>query len=272
MPSTVVHVALAGLIGTALLAEHFDGKAVAVVMAAVALVDFDVFLGFWIEGAHRAAFHTLLLPALGGALLWADLRGRGLPRVQSRLGSGAESPALALVSDRSLVRARWGARGVRVAWVALVAVAFAGIGLDAFFNGANLLYPVHDRFYTFSGKIFYSTKDGFVQTLVRVDLQSLADAVLPSDPAPGGAEAGGSGAGGGSGGAGGSGGGSGGGSKPVRTTENTHYSTGIDPEKGAEEGSVERLFPIAYSGERALLALTGYTVVGLRVWMERRRA
>ncbi|NHN59547.1 MULTISPECIES: metal-dependent hydrolase [Halorussus] len=270
MPSTVVHVALAGLVGTALLAEHFDGKAVAVVMAAVALVDFDVFLGFWIEGAHRAAFHTLLLPALGGALLWADLRGRALPSVQSRVGSGAGSRSLALVTDRSLVRSRWGARGVRVAWVTVVAVAFAGIGLDAFFNGANLLYPVHDRFYTFSGKVFYSTKEGFVQTLVHVDLQSLVDAVLPNDASAGGADAGGgAGTGAESGGAESGGGGN---SKPVRTTENTHYSTGIDPKKGAEQGSVERLFPIAYSGERALLALTGYTVVGLRVWMERRRA
>lgn len=239
MPSTVVHVALAGLVGTALLADHFDAKAVAVVMAAVALVDFDVFVGFWIAGAHRAAFHTLLLPLVGGVLLWADLR-RG---------------------DASLVRSRWGARGVRVGWVSLVAVAFAGIGLDAFFNGANLLYPVHDRFYTFDGKVFYSTKEGFVQTLVNVDFGALVEAFTPDKSGGAGTDAG-------SGGGGSAN--AGGGSDSVRTTENTHYSTGIDPQKGAEEGRVERLFPIAYTGERALLVLTGYTVVGIRVWMERR--
>ncbi|MFC4447967.1 metal-dependent hydrolase [Halorussus aquaticus] len=244
MPSTVVHVALAGLVGTALLAEQFDGKAVAVVMAATALVDFDVFLGFWIPGAHRAAFHTLLVPLFGGVLLWADLRRR----------------------DQSLVRSRWGARGVRVAWVSLVAVTFAGIGLDAFFNGVNLFYPVHDRFYTFSGKLFYSTEEGFVQTLVNVDFEALVEAFAPETSAGAGGEA--SAGGGGSGGSAGSGGG--GSSDPVRTTENTHYSTGIDPKKGSESGTVERLFPIAYTGERALLALTGYSVVGLRVWMERR--
>jgi uncharacterized membrane protein YgcG len=238
MPSTVVHVALAGLVGTALLADYFDAKAVLTVMAATALVDFDVFLGFWIAGAHRAAFHTLLLPLLGGVALWADLR-RG---------------------DRSLVRSRWGGRGVRVAWVSLVAVTFAGIGLDAFFNGANLLYPLHDRFYTFSGKAYYSTEEGFVQTLVSVDFDALVEALAPEET--GGAGSGGASSGGGDG-------GGGGGSEPVRTTENTHYSTGVDPEKGAESGSVERLFPIAYDGERALLALTGYTVVGLRVWIER---
>ncbi|WP_135852951.1 metal-dependent hydrolase [Halorussus salinus] len=243
MPSTVVHVALAGLVGTALLADYFDGKSVAVVMTAVALVDFDVFVGFWIAGAHRAAFHTLLLPLLGGVLLWADLR-RG---------------------DASLVRSQWGGRGVRVAWVSLVAVTFAGIGLDAFFNGANLLYPLHDRFYTFDGKVFYSTKEGFVQTLVNVDFGGLVEAFAPDRSGGAGADAG-----SGAGSSGGGSSGAGGGSESVRTTENTHYSTGIDPQKGAEEGRVERLFPIAYTGERALLALTGYTVVGLRVWMERR--
>ncbi|WP_276301866.1 metal-dependent hydrolase [Halorussus lipolyticus] len=245
MPSTVVHVALAGLVGTALLAEYFDGKAVAVVMAATALVDFDVFLGFWIEGAHRAAFHTLLLPLLGGVLLWWDLHRR----------------------DRSRLRSRWGPRGVRVAWVSVVAVAFAGIGLDGFFNGANLLYPVHDRFYTFSGKVFYSTTEGFVQTLVTVDVQALIDAVVPDPASTGGSDS--AAAGGGGGGTSASSGASN--SKPAPTTDNTHYSTGIDPKKGAETGQVERLFPIAYTGERALLALTGYSVVGMRVWMERRR-
>ena len=234
MPSTVVHVALAGLIGAALLAEHFDGKAVLVVMAAVTLVDFDVFVGFWIEGAHRAAFHTLLLPLALGVLLAYDLR----------------------VRERSLVRSRWGARGVRVAWVTLAAVTFAGIGLDAFFNGVNLFYPVHDRFYKITGRVLYSTKAGFVQTLVDVNLDALIEAVVPES----GAEPSGP----------GGGGGAGGDVEKARTTKNTHYRTGIDPTKGAEERNVERLFPIAMTGERALLALTGYTVVGLRVWLERR--
>jgi hypothetical protein len=206
-------------------------------------VDFDVFLGFWIDGAHRAAFHTLLVPLAGSVLLWWDLRYR----------------------DRSRLRSRWGARGVRVAWVSVVAVTFAGIGLDAFFNGVNLFYPVHDRFYTFSGKVFYSTEEGFVQTLVSLDVEALLDTLVPDNGATAGTE-------GSSGGAGdGTSGASGGNSDPASTTENTHYSTGIDPQKGAEEDDVERLFPIAYTGERALLALTGYSVVGMRVWMERRR-
>lgn len=240
MPSTVVHVALAGLVGAALLAEHFDGKAVLVVMAATAFVDLDAFVGLWIVGAHRAAFHTLLLPALGGALLWADFRGR------KRLPARARER----VSDRSRLHSRWGARGVRVAWVSLVAVTFAGIGLDLFFNGANLFYPVYDRFFDFSGKVLYSTQRGFVQTLVDLDFDFLTER---ASTAASGSEAS-----------------AGTDSEPVSTTENTHYSTGVDPSKGDESKQVERIFPIAYTGERALLALTGYTVVGLRVWMERK--
>jgi hypothetical protein len=133
----------------------------------------------------------------------------------------------------------------------------------------NLFYPVHDQFYTFSGKVFYSTEEGLVQTLVSLDVEALLDALIPDRGATAGAEGSSSGAGGGAG--GGAESASGGNSDPAPTTENTHYSTGIDPQKGAEEDDVERLFPIAYTGERALLALTGYSVVGMRVWMERRR-
>lgn len=243
MPSTVVHVALAGLVGTALLVDDFDATTVAVVMAATAFLDLDVLVGFWIPGAHRAAFHTLVLPALVGAVLWWDLRGRARPRVQATVGR--------LVRERSRIRSRWGARGVRTAWVGVVAATLAGIGPDAFFNGANLFYPVHDRFYTLSGEVLYSTHDGFVQTILNVDLGALVDAVVPD------------------GGDGGAGGGKPGGDS-VPTTENTHYRTGVDPARGDEPENVERIFPIAMTGERALLVLTGYGVVGYRVWEERR--
>ncbi|WP_132059462.1 metal-dependent hydrolase [Halorussus amylolyticus] len=219
MPSTVVHVALAGLVGTALLADDFDGRSILVVMAATAFLDLDVFVGLVIPGTHRAAFHTLLLPVALGAILAWDVRVRG--------------------SERSRVRARWGGRGVRVGWVTLVAVTFAGIGLDLFFNGVNLFYPVYDRFYTVSGELLYSNQRGLVQTFVEFDF--LTEEVA-----------------------------SGGQGETVRTTENTHYRTGVDPSRGRETENVERIFPVAMSGERLLLALTGYTVVGIRLWQERR--
>ena len=218
MPSTVIHVALAGLVATALLGEEFDGRAVLAVMGATAFIDLDVFVGVVLAGTHRAAFHTLLLPLSVGALLYYDLR------VRDR--------------SRSWVRARWGARGVRIGWVSLVAVTFAGIGLDAFFNGVNLFYPLHDRFYDLSGQLLYSNQRGLVQTFVEFDFLT--------EEAAGSAD------------------------ETVRTTENTHYRTGVDPSKGREPENVERIFPIAMTGERFVLALTGYCAVGLRLWTERR--
>ena len=229
MPSTLVHVALAGLVGTALLADHFDWRAILVVMVATAAIDLDVFVGLAFPGTHRAAFHTLLLP-IGAALLLAyDLRYR----------------------ERSSLLDRWGPRGVRVAWVSVGAVTLAGIGPDLFFNGANVFYPLHDRFYVASGEVIYSTERGFVQTLFELDLRL---DFLSEGAAEGGT---------------GTGGASNAEQAPPPSTENTHYSTGLDPSRGAEKQSVERVFHIFATGERFLLALTGYLVVGLRIWMDR---
>ncbi|USZ67703.1 metal-dependent hydrolase [Halorussus salilacus] len=227
MPSTLVHVALAGLVGTALLSDHFDSKSVLVVMGAVAFIDFDVFVGLVFPGTHRAAFHTLLLPLAVGALLAYDLR------VRER--------------SRSWIRARWGDRGVRIAWVSVFAVTVAGIGPDLFFNGANLFYPLHDRFYELSGHLIYSDQRGFVQTFVDVSFEFLTEesAERTGEAAQSSGET-------------------------VRTTENTHYKTGVDPSRDEGPEDVERVFYIVTSGERLLVALTGYAVVGLRLWEERR--
>lgn len=211
MPSTVVHVALAGLLGTALLADEFDARAIGVVMAVAVLPDLDTFLGLWLPGTHRAALHTFLFPALLGGLLLADVRLR----------------------ERSLVRARWGARGVRIAWVSIVTMVLAAIGPDLFLNGVNLLYPLHDRFYELNGRVFLSNQRGFVQTLVEFERER-----PKSTPS---------------------------------TTKNTHYSTGVDPTPGEERADVERIFPIAWNGIRFLLVVVGFATVSFRLWEERRR-
>jgi hypothetical protein len=218
MPSTLVHVALAGLVGAALLAEEFDGRTIAVVMAATAFVDLDVFVGLVLPGTHRAAFHTLLFPLALGALLYYDLR----------------------ISERSRILDRWGARGARVAWVSVFAVTVAGIGPDLFLNGVNLFYPLHDQFYELTGRLVYSDQRGFVQTFVEFDFELLTEPAARATD------------------------------ETVRTTENTHYRTGVDPSRGETTEDVERIFYIVTSGERLLLALTGYAVVGLRLLEERR--
>lgn len=141
------HVALAGLVACALLSEAFDARALAVVVGATVFIDLDVFVGWVVIGAHRAAFHTLLLPVAVGAGIYYDTR----------------------VRERSALRERWGSYGVRVSWVAVAAVTLGGIVPDATFNGVNLLYPIHDQFYAFDGELFYSTDRGIVQTFVEVE-------------------------------------------------------------------------------------------------------
>jgi hypothetical protein len=140
MPSTLVHLALGALIAAALLEDAFGPRALAVVLAAVALPDLDTFVGIVLPGTHRAALHTILVPLLAAAAIAYDLR-----------------------RENSWLRAR-GERTVRIAWVAVLAYVVAGIGPDLFFNGVNILYPLHDRFYELNGRVFVSNQRGLVQT------------------------------------------------------------------------------------------------------------
>ena len=140
MPSTLVHLALGALIAAALLEDAFGPRALAVVLAAVALPDLDTFVGIALPGTHRAALHTILVPLLAAAAIVYDLR-----------------------RENSWLRAR-GERTVRIAWVAVLAYVVAGIGPDLFFNGVNVFYPLHDRFYELNGRVLVSNQRGLVQT------------------------------------------------------------------------------------------------------------
>lgn len=144
MPSTVVHLSVGAVVAAALLGEEFDRRSVAVVLAATALPDVDTFAGLYLQGAHRALLHTLVLPGLAGAVLAYDTRLRPVSRL----------------------RDRWGPRGVRVAWVALAALLFGGILPDLMTNGVNAFYPLYDRFLTVDGELLLSNQRGVVQTFV----------------------------------------------------------------------------------------------------------
>ena len=159
MPSTVVHVALGGILAASLLGDEFDGRALAVVLGAAALPDLDTLLGWWIQGGHRAMLHTTLLPLVVGGVLVYDLRLR----------------------KRSAIRSRWGPRGTRIAVVSLAAFAVAGIGPDLLSNGVNVFYPLHDQFYRLDGHLLLSNQRGVVQTFVE----------LPEPQPPGGGGGGG---------------------------------------------------------------------------------
>lgn len=141
MPSTIVHLAFAGLIAAALLGEHFDRRALAVVFVVVAFPDLDSFLVFT-DAGHRTVLHNVWIGVIPAALLWVDLR----------------------IREESFVRDRWGAWGVRVAWVSILCYLFAHVALDLTDGYVNLLWPVYDQFYTLDGTIELSDRQGIVNT------------------------------------------------------------------------------------------------------------
>lgn len=216
MPSTVVHVGLAGLMGIVLLGDEFDARAILVVLGATAAVDLDTLVGIWMPGLHRAALHNVWIVLVPGAMLLWDV----------------------FLREESFVLDRWGYYGYRVAWVTLLTVFVAHVLLDAFYNGVNLFWPVHDQFYDLSGRLVISTHDGIVQTFVEFESENGA-AGVDGDTARG-------------------------------TTEDTHYATGFDPTREEPPEDVERRFPIAESGELFVVSLAGYLCVAYRLFEEHR--
>lgn len=213
MPSTVVHVAFAGLLGAALLGDEFDTRAILIVMGCTALPDLDTLLGIVVPGTHRAALHNVWIVVVPAAVLLWDERTR----------------------DASGLRDRLGGAGRRVAWVTLAALLFAHVLFDGFFNGVNLFWPLHDRFYDLSGSLLVTDQRGLVQTFVELDGGGVAESTARG------------------------------------TTGNTHYRTGFDPTRDEPPTDVERIFPIAATGERFVLTLAGFGAVLVRVAEERRR-
>lgn len=147
MPSTLVHVAIGGLVGAALLGDRFTPKAIAVVLMAAAIPDVDSVVALAVPGAHRTLLHTFLLPGVVAAGLAWDTRWR---RAGSRL------------------RDRLGDDAVYVAWVALAALVVGGVLPDLATNGVNALWPLADQFYTVDGKLLLSDQRGVVQTFVEL--------------------------------------------------------------------------------------------------------
>lgn len=172
MPSTLVHVAIGGLVAVALLREEFGWWSLGVVLAFAALPDLDTFVGLILPGAHRSLFHTALLPIGLAAILYVDRE-----------------------RDRSVLRARFGPSAPRVAGVGILALVFGGIAPDLVTNGVNLAYPLQDNFVKVSGELLLSNQRGVVQTFVDLSKPDGGGAVVGStrnvhystgvDPSPG---------------------------------------------------------------------------------------
>lgn len=213
MPSTVVHLALAGVVAGALLGDAFDRRTVLVVFAVVAFPDLDSFASLVSTVGHRAALHNVFVPLAAGAVVWADLR-RG---------------------PDSYVRRRWGAVGIRVAWVSLLCYVLVAIGLDLVAGAANPLWPVHDQYYHVAGKVELSSQRGLVQTLVEF----------------------------------GSGGdGTGRTTKAVGSTSELHLGTGVDPNPGPEPEDTDRVFPIVRSGWQLAVLVVGSVATAARFYVD----
>jgi inner membrane protein len=210
MPSTLVHVAFAGMLAGVLLGPAFDRRTLAVVLAATAVPDLDSFVSLVSTAGHRTVGHTFLIPAVVALAIGYDTWVRG----------------------ESVLRNRCGWRGVRTAWVSVLAVAVAGIGLDFIGGGVNPLWPIHDQFYRLNGKVVLSNQRGIVQTFVDVDPET--GTASPDS---------------------------------FGSSEEVHVSTGVDPNQGSEPENVERIFPIVRSGWQLLLLVVGTSVTAAKLWL-----
>ncbi|WP_459193928.1 metal-dependent hydrolase [Halosimplex sp. J119] len=218
MPSTLVHLAFGGMIAAALLGSVFDRRSLLVVLAVTAAPDLDSFIALVSVAGHRTVLHTYLIPILGSVALYADIRFR----------------------DRSFVRDRWGPRGIRIAWVSIAALAFAGIGLDFVDHGVNPLWPFHDQFYVLDGRFEISDQRGIVQSYV--DLSPETEQTGPQSRG---------------------------------SSQEVNISTGVDPNPGGEGGGPdpdtvedpERMFPIVRHGWQLAILVTGTVVTAARLRM-----
>jgi hypothetical protein len=216
MPSTLVHLAFGGMIAAALLGAAFDRRSLLVVLAVVAAPDLDSFLALFFVAGHRTLLHTYLVPIAASALLYVDLRLR----------------------DRSFVRGRWGPEGVRLAWVSVVALALAGIGLDFVDHGVNPLWPLHDQFYVLDGRFEVSDQRGIVQSYV-----DLSPETEQSGP------------------------------RSRGSSQEVNISTGVDPNPGGVGGGPdpdtvedpERMFPVVRHGWQLAILVAGTVVTAARL-------
>jgi len=204
MPPTTVHMAIGGLIACALLHEHFDTRAIVIVLAATAILDIDAFFGVFMTGAHRTVLHNIWLPLGVLALLTWDVKAR----------------------SNSFVLDRWGKYGWRVGWVTVVAVLFGHILLDAFYNGANLFWPLHDQFYNLSGHLLISNHQGIEQTFIELGEDSTTARGSSAD---------------------------------------VHYWTAVEPPASEPAENPERIAYVAETGEQILLTVIGFGVVLYRI-------
>jgi inner membrane protein len=211
MAGTVVHLAFSGMIAAAFLGAAYDHRSLLVVLGVTALPDLDSFIALVSVAGHRTVLHTFLIPIVAGLFLRVDTS----------------------IRDQSLVRSRWGAWGVRVAWVSILVYAVSAIGLDMVRAGVNAFWPVHDQFYVLDGKIELSDQQGVIQTFVEFGGE---DGSVPSP-------------------------------ESVGSSQEINYSTGVDPDPSGEVADPERIFPVVRAGWEMILLVVGTVATVARFYV-----
>lgn len=217
MPSSVVHVAFAFLLAIGLLGRFYDRRALAVVLVIVLFPELDTVLGWVMDGAHRTVLHNMVISIVAACGLYWDT-----------------------TREESWIRGRWGARGVRIAWVGLFVHTFAHIALDwAHLSGINFFWPLRDQFFHLDGELYISMTDGLTQTFIEI----------AEDPDTG---------------AGTIDAGQGG------TRVETHVSNPAQPSPDPDPEPVDRRFPIAVGGWQLHFIITGaFALVAKRFQSDR---
>jgi hypothetical protein len=212
-----VHLAFAGLLASALLGAAFDRRALAVVLVVVAFPDLDSFIAIFVAAEHRAILHNIWIPLLMAGMLWYDTA----------------------IRSNSTLSERYGAWAVRVGWVSIVCLVFAGLALDIVNGIMNPLWPVHDQFYHIDGKLELSDQRGIIQTFIETGNDGGDGGV--SIPAP----------------------------ESVGSSEEVNVTTGVDPAPAEGNEDPERIFPLFRAGWELMLFVVGTTVTAARLRMDR---
>ena len=214
MPSLVVHYALTGLLAATLLGAAFDKRSLALSLVVVTLPDADAFIALYAAAGHRAATTNLVIPAVLAVVLAIDLYAR----------------------EESYIRRRWGSYGVRLAWFSVFLYAVAHVLFDAVVTGgANLFWPLHDKFYVLQGDFELSSQRGVVQSFVELDTNGGTNGGVQASV------------------------------DSYGNTSSVQMSTAVNPGSDGEGGTPERIFPIARGGWQLYLLVVGTVVTVTRL-------
>lgn len=141
--------------------------------------------------------------------------------------------------EQSWLRRQYGHRGVRIVWVSLFGLVVSAIGLDLFTaQGVNLFYPIYDQFFAFDGRMGIAS-DGFFQSYF--DLSSTEPTARSGSSGNVNVDVG-----------------------QRGSTADVHVASGVDPEKGQEDRTVRRTFPIVFRGWHLLVAISTAFVLRAR--------